>query len=150
MIEKSASRIRAVQIVHALCSHPLNKAENLQGYVDDFLSLADNMEDLEIDSESNAKFLRKLVCYCMENIVLIDGQIESYIEKDWQMDRIDSICLALARVGTSEILSCEKNPLKVIIREYAIISTMFIEQDGTGFVHALLDKIGNSVRPPCQ
>ena len=148
MIDKRVSRILAVQGVCALCSTDQRDFRDFDfgQYVDDLTEVATTEPDVVGGNTSNSKFLYRLVKYCLLNLDEIDGHIARCITDEWQINRIQSVCMGIIRTGVSEVMSCPNNRLGMIISEYMAISDMFVDGEEASFVHAILDKIGNELR----
>ena len=77
----------------------------------------------------------------------IDSTIGRFLGAGWTLDRLDTLLLQILRLGAYELLARADVPRAAVVSEYVDVARAFYEQREAGFVNALLDRLGRSVRP---
>ncbi|HOT70808.1 MAG TPA: transcription antitermination factor NusB, partial [Clostridia bacterium] len=73
---------------------------------------------LDNDVKNTAKeYIKKAVTYINENCKDIDSVLSMYLAKNWRIERIPKIELAIMRLAYYEILNLEDVPKSVAINE---------------------------------
>ena len=96
-----------------------------------------NPDDKIIYTKSQFKKFRK---------DLIEETIIKHLKNDIDLDKTDKILKIIIFAAIFELLFKHNNPKKVIISEYLKTSEFFLEKTKTGYLNAILDKIGNILR----
>jgi N utilization substance protein B len=73
---------------------------------------------------------------------LIDANLES-----WSPARVGKVERSILQIGVVELMHRPDVPTAVIIDESAHLVRTFSGEDSVGFVHAILDRVGQTVRP---
>lgn len=108
-----------------------------------------------LPSEERAAVLdgaRLLFCGAVENLQGIDGAIKKHLRKNWRIERINKVVLAILRVTVYELLFCKvKSPFYLIDNAVSITKNYtesetdaagnFISNKLSKFVNAVLDKM---------
>ncbi|WP_119344199.1 transcription antitermination factor NusB [Facilibium subflavum] len=79
-----------------------------------------------------------------KNKVLIDEKIGQYAVDN--IDSINTIDLAILRLGAYELLDCLDIPYQVVLNEYVDQAKSLGTQEGHGFVNGVLDKLVTEFR----
>lgn len=91
------------------------------------------------------EFIDRLVEGVFGRIEEIDAQIESRL-KDWTMQRIAKVDLAVLRVAVYELLfDGGETPVSVVINEAVRISQRFSTERAGGFVNGVLRGVADSL-----
>ena len=72
--------------------------------------------------------------------------ISTHLNKDWTMDRIDKILIAVLSAGCYELAARIDVPTAVIINEYVDVTHGFYERAEASFVNGVLDRIAKELR----
>ncbi len=72
--------------------------------------------------------------------------ITTHLNKDWTMERIDKILIAVLSAGCYELASRIDVPTAVIINEYVDVTHGFYERAEASFVNGVLDRIAKELR----
>jgi transcription antitermination protein NusB len=76
----------------------------------------------------------------------VDRAVASSLNKDWKLQRIDSILRAILRAAAFELIGRDDVPARVVIDEYIEIARRFFDGDECGFVNAVLDRLAHAYR----
>lgn len=118
------------------------------------LGLAYESEQRELDPASVLAELpvppdehaRRLVLGASEHREEIDALIRRYSEH-WSLERMAVIDRALLRLGVFELGWCDDVPTGVVISEAVDLAKQYSTGDSGRFVHALLSRIAEELRP---
>jgi len=92
-------------------------------------------------SENNVKnYVSDVVNGINSNKENIDKLISANLKKDWEIDRISKIDLALLKLAVYEI-SCKKIPFKVVINEVVELAKKYGEEQSPSFINGVLANI---------
>jgi len=92
---------------------------------------------------------RKIISGVEEHNEELDKKIENFLEKGWNMPKLNAVLRSLLRAAVLEITYFENIPTSVIINEYVDIAGSFFDESDSGevgFANAILDKIAKTVR----
>ncbi len=117
------------------CIYQLGFDFNLN--LDDVLKY--NYEEDE-NTEEEKEYISELLNGVSKNIDAIDQQILNNL-KDWTIDRIAKIDLAILRLAIYEIKYIENLPVKVSVNEAVELAKMYGNDTSANFVNGLLAKI---------
>ena len=92
------------------------------------------------------KFIKDVTEGTIERKDLIEETIIKHLKNDIDLDKTDKILKIIIFAAIFELLFKHNNPKKVIISEYLKTSEFFLEKTKTGYLNAILDKIGNILR----
>ncbi|MGL6043504.1 MAG: transcription antitermination protein NusB, partial [Sandaracinobacteroides sp.] len=76
----------------------------------------------------------------------IDSLVAGFLGAGWTLDRLDRLMLQILRAGAYELVSRPDVPLAAVVSEYVDVAHAFYDSREAGFVNALLDRLGKSVR----
>jgi len=91
--------------------------------------------------DTNRPFFEFIVQGVAEHLPAIDRKINTFL-KNWKMDRVEKVDLAILRVAIFELFFSEdpeKPDAPVVINEAVEIAKKFGSQGSPGFVNGLLD-----------
>ena len=91
-------------------------------------------------NEEDKKYILEIVSGIKDNISKLDEKIQAHL-KDWNLDRINKVDVAILRLAIYEILYREDIPPKVSINEAVEISKQFSEDSSPSFVNGVLGEI---------
>lgn len=74
------------------------------------------------------------------------GKITLHLNKDWSMERIDKILIAVLSAGCYELAARIDVPTAVIINEYVDVTHGFYERAEASFINGVLDKLAKELR----
>jgi len=158
-MQKTAARLMAVQNIY---SREVLKSDdvilNMDTITDDEL-IAFYRDTIRNESPADAeelakksprikidrKFLKELTEGVIKDIENIDNTIQSISEKV-DTNKVGAILLAILRCATYELQNHEKTPTNVILNEYITLGSTFLSKTETGYLNALLDKLGKKAR----
>lgn len=80
----------------------------------------------------------------------LDRLVAGYLAPGWTLGRLDPLLLQLLRAGTYELIARPDVPLASVITAYVDVAHAFFPRQETGFVNALLDRLGHAVRGGTQ
>jgi len=113
-------------------------------FQDDILGEPDDAGDVK-PAEQVRIFAEDLAVGAHEKLEAIDGKIRE-CSRNWSLDRMSRVDLALLRMGTYELLYCKDVPTSVAINEAIEIGKRYGSKETPGFVNGILDRIGKECR----
>ena len=131
MKKKSQRRFAREKVLQALYAFQIN-GEGLSKHTDAMV--------IEIHSENDRDFARKLINRVAANKAELNGKIEKKVS-NWEVERIAVMDKILLRMGIAEILYFEDIPPKVTINEIIEISKEFSSANSGKFINGILDAI---------
>lgn len=115
------------------------KSFNPESSIDDLLSLAEEFGLLESDD-----YVKALVHTANNNMQSIDEHISSN-SRNWKINRIPKVSLAVIRLALAEILYFEDIPSGVSINEAVELTKKYATPEDASFVNGLLGTVARSV-----
>ena len=138
-MNRSAIREKAFELIYSLeiqkQDSSLNK-EDLQEAVDLYI------ENNEITDKSAKEYIQDAILGIEKNKENIVNQIEKNLKKDWKLDRISKIDLAILKLAIYEI-QYKELPFKVVINEAVELAKKYGEDSSKNFVNGVLASIVN-------
>ncbi len=103
-----------------------------------------NFELNQDDSLSNASktYVKNVVKSCFDNIDVIDNKISDSL-KNWKIDRLSKVDLAILRLSAAEIMYIDDVPYKVSVNEAVEIAKKFGDDQSPSFINGVLSKFDN-------
>lgn len=101
--------------------------------------LKHNYEENE-NTEEEKEYISELLNGVVKNIDAIDEEILKNL-KDWSIDRIAKVDLAILRLAIYEIKYIENIPVKVSLNEAVELAKMYGDDNSANFVNGLLAKV---------
>lgn len=89
-------------------------------------------------------YIVRVTAGTLEKLPQIDGVIENYL-KDWQIDRINKVDLALLRLGVCELLRERDIPTGVTINEAVELAKQYGADESAAFVNGVLGGISRTL-----
>jgi N utilization substance protein B len=77
----------------------------------------------------------------------LDAMIAAVLTPDWTVERLETVLLAVLRVGAYELSTRPELPVKVAISEYVAVAGAFLGDRETGLVNGMLDRMARQLRP---
>ena len=132
-MNRTAIREQAFKLIYSL---EIQKQDNLQEAIDLFL------ESNEIEDNSAKEYINDAILGIEKNKEKIVEQIEKNLKKDWKIDRISKIDLAILKLAIYEI-QYKELPFKVVINEAVELAKKYGEDSSKNFVNGILASIVN-------
>ena len=132
-MNRTAIREQAFKLIYSL---EIQKQDNLQETIDLFL------ESNEIEDKSAKEYINDAILGIEKNKEKIVEQIEKNLKKDWKIDRISKIDLAILKLAIYEI-QYKELPFKVVINEAVELAKKYGEDSSKNFVNGILASIVN-------
>lgn len=100
-------------------------------------------EILELTSKEKEEriFASLIVSGTVNHIDEIDQVIKEHLSKNWTIERINKVTLAILRAGIYELMFQKDIQPQIVIDEAVTISKEYDSDDSYKFVNALLDKV---------
>ena len=108
--------------------------ENNQEAID--LFFANN----EIENSDAKKYILSIANGVKDNIDTITKIIEKNLKKDWKIDRISKVTLAILKLAIYEIIYA-KLPFKVVINEAVELAKKYGEDSSPTFINGILASV---------
>ncbi|MDR2647210.1 MAG: transcription antitermination factor NusB [Oscillospiraceae bacterium] len=135
-ISRRAAREQGFALLFTLSFHPNATAQELvAGAIDE----NNGVTALAIDV-----FAEQLVTRTIEHLDEIDAGIALRL-KDWKMERISRVSLALLRLAVSELLYFDEIPTGVTINEAVELAKRYGDEDTPSFVNGILGTIARQM-----
>lgn len=132
-MNRTAIREQAFKLIYSL---EIQKQNNLQEAIDLFL------ESNEIEDKSAKEYINDAILGIERNKEKIVEQIEKNLKKDWKIDRISKIDLAILKLAIYEI-QYKELPFKVVINEAVELAKKYGEDSSKNFINGILASIVN-------
>lgn len=97
-------------------------------------------------ADADRAFFDDVVSGVLMRMDELDATIAQYLGQGWTVERLDRLMLQILRAGAYELLARTDVPLGAVVSEYADVADAFYGRSEVGFVNALLDRLGKSVR----
>jgi N utilization substance protein B len=140
---RSAARLAAVQALYQHASAGTPQAKLLSEFHDH--RLGTEVEDEPL-AAADQGFFDDVVTGTLARTEELDGLVRQFLGAGWTLDRLDRLMLQILRAGAYELVARPDVPRAAVVSEYVDVAHAFYEQREAGFVNALLDRLGRSVR----
>lgn len=143
--KRGAARLAAVQALYQMDVADADLDATLEEFEAHRLGA-----DLEGDQliGADVKFFRGLVSGVVKLQRRVDTEINTMLERDWPLKRIDLTLRAVLRAGVYELMERRDVPPRVVISEYVDIARAFFEDgDEPRITNAILDGIARREQP---
>ena len=107
---------------------------------DEVLALADACGE-PIVTEQVEEMFRGIEAHLSE----IDAEIEKHL-KNWTMDRLSKVSLAILRLGVYEVFHCDDVDNDIVVSECVKLATTFAFEDDVAFVNGILGSIVRGIK----
>lgn len=94
----------------------------------------------ENDAADQRSYIENVVKGVASKIEEVDKIISEY-SKDWNVDRLSSVSLAVLRLGIYEILYIDDIPSVVSVNEAVTLAKEFEGEEAAPFINGIMDKI---------
>lgn len=133
-MKRKETREEAVKIVYSMDVNKEFSINNIPEYIEHF-----ELEDMDVD------YLEKTISDMIDNMEEIDKYIRDN-SKDWKINRIAKVDLAVLRIALSEILYNKTIPESVSINEAVEISKKFSNEDSHKFINGILGTVVRCIK----
>jgi N utilization substance protein B len=140
---RSAARLAAVQALYQHASSGTPQAKLLAEFHDH--RLGTEVEDEPL-AAADQGFFDDVVTGTLARVDELDGLVTRYLGEGWTLERLDRLMLQILRAGAYELVARPDVPRAAVVSEYVDVAHAFYEKREAGFVNALLDRLGRSVR----
>ena len=140
---RSAARLAAVQALYQHASSKTPQAKLIAEFHDHRLGTEVEGEQL---SAADQPFFDDLVAGTLARVDELDALITQFLGTGWSLERLDRLMLQILRSGAYELVARTDVPRAAVVSEYVDVAHAFYEKREAGFVNALLDRLGRSVR----
>ena len=96
--------------------------------------------------EDSLRYVRELQEHLEGGLAKLDELIDTHLESR-APERVGQVERSILQIGAVELIHRPDVPTAVIIDESAHLVRTFSGEDSVGFVHAILDRVGQAVRP---
>lgn len=129
-LSRREQRTLAIQVIYAQQGNRFS----------DFETFWQNINEMLDRKTSQTEFARKLVLGILEHVLEIDSQIQKFL-RNWSLDRLNRIDLAILRLATYEMNYCDDIPPAVSINEAIELGKEFSAPESKAFINGVLDQI---------
>lgn len=144
-IARSAARLGAVQALYQMDIASTDVGETLAQFSSRVAG--DNFDNGEI-GDADYGHLRAVVEGSVREQAVIDPELDSVLDKEWPLHRLDTTVRAILRAASFEIFFMEKVPARVAISEYLAVADAFFEGgDEPRFINGALNTLARNRRP---
>ena len=98
------------------------------------------LENNEIDNEEAKQYIINIATGVNNNLKDITSTIEKNLKKDWKIERISKVTLAILKLAIYEIIY-SKLPFKVVINEAVELAKKYGEDSSPVFVNGILASV---------
>ncbi len=140
---RSAARLAAVQALYQqslVNTHPQKLMAEFHQHR--FGETIDGAQLTEADRDFFDDVVKGVLVRCEE----LDALVGDYLGQGWTLARLDRLMLQILRAGAYELVARPDVPRAAVVSEYADVADAFYGRTEVGFVNALLDRLGKSVR----
>jgi transcription antitermination protein NusB len=95
---------------------------------------------------AEAAFFRDVVGGVVREQIRLDRQIDAALNSGWPLKRIEAILRAVLRAGAYELACRLDVPARVVMAEYVDVAAAFVDEEETGMVNAVLDRLAHELR----
>jgi N utilization substance protein B len=137
------SRELAMRLLFQFQSSGLRPEEIVYLFEQNFNPKNDSEASLEVtqeDFDNSWPMARELFLGAAKCVEELDRDIQG-ASKNWSLDRMSQVDLALLRLAYYEMLFRSDIPLKVSLDEAIEIAKSYGDQDSTAFINGILDKL---------
>ena len=98
------------------------------------------MQNENITDENTVSYINSTIEGIYNNSDTIEQKISDNLKKDWKIERISKVDLALLKLAIYEILYTD-TPYKVAINEVLELSKKYSEESSSNFINGVLASI---------
>ena len=100
------------------------------------------VQEVRESSKEEQTFASLIASGTVDHISEIDEMIKAHLTKDWSLERINKVTLAILRTSIYEMKFQSGSTPQIVIDEPVKIAKDFGTDDSYKFINAVLDKIG--------
>ena len=100
------------------------------------------VQEVRESSKEEQTFASLIASGTVDHISEIDQMIKAHLTKDWSLERINKVTLAILRTSIYEMKYQAGSTPQIVIDEAVKIAKDFGTDDSYKFINAVLDKIG--------
>ena len=130
-MNRSAAREEAFKILYGL---EIQKKEQLDEQIELY------MQNEDITNKDIIEYIKSVINGIDLNKEAIEENISRNLKKDWKIERISKVDLALLKIAIYEILFTD-TPYKVAINEVIELSKKYSEEKSSNFINGILASI---------
>ncbi len=130
-MNRSAAREEAFKVLYSL---EVQKKEEIKEQLELY------MQNENITDENTVSYINSTIEGIYNNSDTIEQKISDNLKKDWKIERISKIDLALLKLAIYEILYTD-TPYKVAINEVLELSKKYSEESSSNFINGVLASI---------
>jgi N utilization substance protein B len=141
--DRSAARLAAVQALYQMDIVATPLPNILAEFENHWIG-----HEVEGDQYRKAEsaFFRDIVTGTVREQRAIDPLVDEVLTENWPLKRVEAILRAVLRAGAYELSHRADVPARVVINEYVDVAAAFLDQEETGMVNAVLDKLARRTR----
>jgi transcription termination factor NusB len=144
LIRKQTARIAAVQSLFAKMVHPENTADELMDWQQQLLQ--EESEEKGKKRKMNRPLFRSIFIGTMDMFGALNERLSEILKEDWTGGRMPRIMRCVLLCAAYEMIYTPKLRYSIILQEYTIIASLFMDEKDVGFVYASLRKCGDTIR----
>ena len=130
-MSRKKSREKAMEILFSMSLTKDNSDEALESFVENY---EEDIKELDLD------YIKSI----LEGVENNKNEIDSFIEKNlknWKLDRVSKVNLAILRIAIYEMKNCEDVPGKVAVNEALELCKKYSDEKSVSFINGVLDKL---------
>jgi len=141
---RTLARLNAVQAFYQMGMEKCSAADVVEQYLSHRLGAEIDGDQFK-DTDKN--LFRDLVIGADERLAEIDAEIQSKLDKERTLDRLDLVMQACLRIAVYELMARIDTKAVVVITEYVSLAKTFFTGKEPAFVNGVLDRIARNLRP---
>ena len=123
---------------------PFHGVPSVEGLAEAKKWYYENMESSARPSGKNGQYIDRTVWGVFERMAQIDGVIEKFL-RDWDLNRIGKIDLALLRLSIYEMLREPDVPLGTAVNEAVELAKEYGTDDSPAFINGVLGNVSRAI-----
>jgi len=151
----SAARLAAIQALYELSisrADPLSVIKNFANKHWRSITLRDPDSKPGLGGKArlpnpNLKHLTEIVLDVTNYDAKYENEIEQILEKEWTLDRLDNLMLALLKSATYEFIEKKEIPVGIVIGEYIDLAHAFFNDKEANFASGIINQLASHHRP---
>jgi len=144
------ARELALKMIYSLPDHPDGTESLISDFWNNFRFEQDIRGEAVEDTERKIPLpVKEYAQYLMEQLLENCAQVDRIISgqaRNWTLERMARVDLALLRLGVCELLVSKDVPVSVIINEAVEIGKCFGSRETPSFINGILDKVAKKYR----
>lgn len=140
---RSAARLASVQALYQMSVTEIGPKQAIGEFVEH--RFGREIEGLLYEGVDRP-FFEDIVMGVADRRDEIDAAIDSALDKERKVARLERILAAVLRAGVYELMARLDVPGRVVISEYVDVARVFFEGPQPGFVNGVLDRLAKELR----